>query len=237
MSAAETHARREELRSGLAAVRERIDAARRAAGRDDEVRLIAVTKTFPASDVELLAELGQLDVGENRDQEAMAKRALVGIPGVRWHMIGQVQRNKARSVSGWADLVHSVDRAALAEALDQGARGHDRVLDVLIQVSLDPQDGEGERGGAAPGEVRALAGRIARLPGLRLRGVMGVAPIGGADRAFEALHRASQELRREHPDAVEISAGMSTDLEEAIGHGATQVRIGAAILGNRGRLQ
>lgn len=239
--AAERTARREEIRIGLEAVRARIDHATLAAGRPDTVRLVVVTKTFPASDVDLLAELGVMDVGENRDQEAAVKRRSVdaAAQALRWHMIGQLQRNKARSVAGWADVVESVDRGSVIPVLGAAARDQERVLDVLIQVNLDPDPVEG-RGGAHPGDVPALADLVAEQRSLRLAGVMGVAPhpdllgpSGSPLSSFERLARVSQGLRQVHPDAVEISAGMSGDLEEAVLAGATQVRIGGAVLGGR----
>jgi pyridoxal phosphate enzyme (YggS family) len=227
--------RREEIEAGLTAVRARIDAARVAAGRVDEVALVVVTKTFPASDVELLAGLGVLDVGENRDQEAKAKRAECGADAadLRWHMIGQLQRNKASSVARWADVVESVDRAELAAALGRAAESADRRLGILLQVSLDPVV-RPERGGVDPADVAVLAAEVARHPALELRGVMGVAPHpGDPAHAFARLHDVSVRLRRDWPDAEVISAGMSDDLEQAVRHGATQVRIGGAVLGHR----
>lgn len=240
-SVGDPSARREQIRAGLDAVRARIDSAVRAAGRLDTVRLVVVTKTFPASDVDLLAGLGVTDVGENRDQEAAAKRdaAEAAAQGLRWHMIGQLQRNKARSVAGWADVVESVDRPTLIPALGSAARDLGRVLDVLIQVNLDPEPVEG-RGGARPDDVPALADLVAEQGSLRVAGVMGVAPhpdrlgpSGSPLEAFERLARVSQRLRQGHPEAQEVSAGMSGDLEEAVAAGATQVRIGGAVLGGR----
>lgn len=229
-------ARIAEVRAGLDAVRARIQAACHAAGRSvDGVRLVVVTKTFPASDVRILASLGCTDVGENRDQEARAKRDDLGplAEQVRWHMIGQVQRKKARSVAGWADVVESVDRLELAQALSRGAQAADRVVDALLQVSLDVPV-IAERGGAAPDDVPALAEQVSALPGLRLTGVMAVAPHpGDPGEAFERLARIHALVQERVPGATEMSAGMSGDLEEAIAHGATQIRIGGAILGNR----
>jgi len=250
-------ARRAELSAGLGEVRSRIDAACEAAGRTEEVRLVVVTKTFPATDVSLLADLGVADVGENRDQEAKAKRELVDAwakgelvdagrpisPLPRWHMIGQLQRNKARSVAAWADVVESVDRLALVAALGRAAVEAERPLEVLLQVNLDPDPAPG-RGGALPEEIPALGDAVAAEQGLRLAGVMGVAPNPGAGdpgpsalAAFVRLAALSERLREAHPEAVEISAGMSGDLEEAIRAGATQVRVGGAILGPRPPVQ
>ena len=229
--------RKAELAENLAEVEERIAAACRAAGRArDEVKLIAITKTFPAADVALLAELGVTDVGENRDQEAGPKAAEV--PGLRWHMVGRLQRNKARSVVGWAHEVQSVDSARLADALSKAVRAvrdaqiRDEPLDVLIQASLDDDP---ERGGCPLTELDALADRIARTGELRLRGLMAVAPLGADPAAaFERLARAAERLRKDHPNAADVSAGMSHDLEQAITHGSTCVRVGTALLGGRG---
>ncbi len=223
-------ARRAELAEGLAAVHGRIAAAAGAAGRDPaELTLVAVTKTWPVSDALLLRGLGVRDMGENKDADAAEKAAAV--TGVRWHFVGQLQTNKARSVASYADLVHSVDRARLAHALAAGAERAGRRLDVLVQVSLD---GEPGRGGATVAQVPALAEAVAGLPALRLAGVMAVAPLGADPRAaFDTLVAMSQRLRAEHPDAAVVSAGMSGDLEAAVAAGATHLRVGTALLGHR----
>ena len=227
---APTAERARELARALAALEQRLAAACAAAGRRrDEVVLIAVTKTHPASDVVALRELGVLDVGENRDPEAKAKAAQV--PGVRWHFVGGLQTNKARSVAAYADVVHSVDRVALVQALSAGAVRADRELDVLLQVSLD---GDPDRGGVPVVDVPELAARAAAAPGLRLAGVMAVAPLGADPAgAFAALAEVAGRVRAAHPDATAVSAGMSGDLEEAIAAGATYVRVGTALFGPR----
>jgi pyridoxal phosphate enzyme (YggS family) len=231
-------ARRAEIAENLQQVRTRIDAACRAAGRaGDEVSLIAVTKFFPVTDAIHLVELGVADLGENRDQEASAKAAEFAARSerpVRWHFIGQLQTNKARSVVRYADLVHSVDRPQLAEALARAADRAGRVLTVLVQLSLDqPATGTG-RGGSAEADLLRLADRVAELPSLRLAGVMAVAPLGAdPEPAFARLAAAATALRTAHPDARLISAGMSDDLEAAIRHGSTHVRVGTALLGRR----
>jgi PLP dependent protein len=234
--------RRAELAESLRAVRDRVDRACRAAGRrPDEVELLAVTKTFPASDAALLSDLGLAAFAENREQEARDKVAEFAVlrptAAVRWHMVGQLQRNKARAVVRWADVVESVDserlvealRRATANALDVGER--QQPLDVLLQVSLDEATG---RGGCRPADVPALADKIMLTSDLRLRGVMAVAPLGGEPGvAFDTLSAISERLRRDHPEAVEVSAGMSGDLESAVAHGSTRVRVGTALLGGR----
>ncbi len=237
-----SRARRDELTVALARVRARIRAACTAAGRDPaEVRLLAVTKTFPARDVAVLADLGLLDVAEARNQEALPKvaeiRVLRPAAALRWHMVGRLQRNKARSVAGWAVQVQSVDSLRLVDALDRAAGAaqqageRDGPLGVLVQVSLD---GDVSRGGVPLAEIGALADRVAAAPGLRLDGMMAVAPLGADPAAaFADLAAAAQRLRRQHPGAVELSAGMSTDLEHAVAHGSTCVRVGTALLGGR----
>jgi pyridoxal phosphate enzyme (YggS family) len=224
------------LEENLRAVRARIEAAARAAGRDPgAVRLIAVSKTWPADDVRALAALGQLDFGENRLQELGTKAGAVADLGVRWHFVGQLQRNKAAAVARLGAVVHSVDRPALAEALDRAAQQAGRTLEVLVQVDLGGPAGElAARGGAAPADVPGLADLIAGGTGLRLRGLMAVAPRGVAPGpAFAALAGLAARVRADHPEATEISAGMSADLEDAVAAGATLVRVGTAIFGDR----
>lgn len=234
--------RRQELADHLAAVRERIAAACTAAGRDPaEPTLVVVTKNFPRSDLDHLVALGVADIGENREQEAAAKLADGGPPaGVRTHFIGQLQSKKANAVARWADVVQSVDRDKLVGALARGAEHTGRELTVLVQVNLDDPADEGggtagaaARGGVPTEGVLALADEIAASP-LRLGGVMAVAPReGDPDAAFARLAEVSERLRERHPDATWISAGMSGDLEAAIRHGATHLRVGTAILGSR----
>jgi pyridoxal phosphate enzyme (YggS family) len=227
-------ARRAQISAGLAAVRARIDAACAAVGRaPGEITLIAVTKTFPASDVVALSGLGISDVGENRDQEAAPKAAAVAAAGISltWHFVGQLQTRKAASVVSYAGLVHSVDRAALVTALGRRAVAAGREVRCLVQVSLDAAP---ERGGALPADVPGLADAIAAEPGLVLGGVMAVAPLGAAPRpAFARLREIAAVVTAAHPAATAISAGMSGDLEEAVAEGATHLRIGTALLGGR----
>lgn len=236
--------RRAELAAGLAHVRERIAGACADAGRDvAEVTMIAVTKTYPAGDVLALAGLGVTDMGENRDQEAAGKAAEVAAAGVdpRWHFIGQLQRNKARSVVRYADVVHSVDSVRLARALATAATDRERPLEALVQVSID---GDPARGGALPGSadpgsgLEPVAEAVAAAPSLRLAGLMAVAPLGWPpERAFARLAEVAEAFRRVHPGASALSAGMSGDLEIAIRYGATHVRVGSALLGMRPTLR
>lgn len=224
--------RRDELVAGLAAVTGRIAAACRAAGREpSEVSLVAVSKTWPASDVRLLQDLGVTRFGENRDAEARDKAAALADRPPTWHFVGAVQSSKAASVARYADVVHSLDRASLLSALDRGAVAAGRTVDVLLQLSLD---GDPARGGAPAADLPGLADAVEAAPGLRLRGVMAVAPLGAEpDAAFAELARVAALLRANHPAATEVSAGMSGDLEQAVAHGATLVRVGTALFGHR----
>jgi hypothetical protein len=238
-----------ELAASLKAVRTRIAAACSAAGRDPaEITLIAVTKTYPASDVLALASLGLRDFGENRDQEAAPKAAAVAAADapVTWHFIGQLQSNKASHVARYADVVHSVDRNRLVRALSAavlaappggGADGDtergtgEASLTCLVQVSLD---GDVSRGGVPADGLLEVARAIEAAPGLALGGLMAVAPLETDPRAvFAPLRELSATLQSVTPSATVISAGMSGDLEAAIASGATHLRIGTALLGNR----
>jgi hypothetical protein len=240
--------RRSELEKNLAEVRSRIAAACAAAGRDPgEITLIAITKTRPPADVLLLHELGLTDFGENKDQEAAPKAAAIAAAladagagasaarsqPLRWHFVGQLQTNKASSVAGYADVVHSVDRVRLVRALGAAARKAGRELTCLVQVDLDtPADPA--RGGVPPAQVREIADAIEAEQALILGGMMAIAPLGADPaRAFAALRPCSLAVRAVNPAATIISAGMSGDLEAAIGNGATHVRIGTALLGAR----
>jgi pyridoxal phosphate enzyme (YggS family) len=232
-----------ELVGALGALRGRIVDACRAAGRDPHsVTLVAVTKTYPAEDIATLAQLGVHDIGESKDQEARAKIAdLARISGgqpiaaLRWHLVGRLQTNKARSVVQYAHAVHSVDRVALVDALATAAQ-HRRAdtlapLEVFVQVSLDADP---DRGGVPVAGVEEVVAAVAAQPTLVLRGLMAVPPIGAdPDEAFAALADLSAQVRNAHPRADAISAGMSGDLEAAVRHGATHVRIGTALLGRR----
>jgi pyridoxal phosphate enzyme (YggS family) len=227
--------RRAELDQRVAAVRARIADAASAAGRDaGDVELIVVTKTYPASDVDLLAGLGVGHVGENRHPEARDKRGSSELAdSLVWHFIGAVQTNKAKAVAAYADVVESVDRDRLVTALSRGAIAAGRELSCLVQVDLD-YEGRPERSGCRPEAVPALAERVAEAEGLVLAGVMAVAPLNGDPaRAFAELADVSAALVAEHPLATTVSAGMSNDLEQAVAAGATHVRIGRAVLGER----
>ena len=239
--------RHAELSRNLAAIRTRIAAACGEAGRDPaELTLIAVTKTYPASDVLGLASLGLTDFGENRDQEAAWKAAEVAAAraAVTWHFIGQLQTNKAHSVARYADFVHSVDRIRLVRALGAAARAAGRDLTCLVQVSLDPADSGGSapatgraeaaRGGVPPAGLAEVAAAIEAEQGLTLGGLMAVAPRDADPRAaFAPLRHLSDVIRSVNASATVVSAGMTGDLEAAIESGATHLRIGTALLGDR----
>jgi pyridoxal phosphate enzyme (YggS family) len=234
--------RRDELARRLAGVRARIAAACVAAGRDPaSVGLLAVTKTVPASDVARLLDLGLTAFGENRVQEGEAKAAAVAAlrPDAhpRWHLVGSLQRNKARSVVRWADRVESVDSTRLADALDAAVRreqetgGRTDRLPILLQYSVD---GDPLRGGVPRDGLLRLAEHVVSCAGLQLAGLMAVAPLGAdPDVAFADVAAAAAALRERFPQATVLSAGMSADLEAAIRHGSGLVRVGTALVGER----
>jgi pyridoxal phosphate enzyme (YggS family) len=223
-----------ELADNLKAVRERIADACAAAGRDpSEITLVAVTKTFPSSDIRILADLGLTQVAENRDQDAAPKAAECRDLDLTWHFVGRLQTNKVKSVLKYAQVVQSVDRPKLVSVLSDAAVARGSDVTCLVQVSLDPAEASG-RGGARPEDVLALAAAVEQAPGLVLGGIMGVAPLGEDPvPAFATLAEIAGSVRAVHPAAGVLSAGMSGDLTEAIACGATHVRIGTALLGGR----
>jgi PLP dependent protein len=225
-----------EIADGLAAVESAIAEAARSAGRSRaDIVLVVVTKTWPETDIRVLHRLGVRDVGENRHPEAEEKATALADLDLTWHFIGQIQSNKAPRIAAYSDVVHSVDSVRLAQRLNAGAHGRERVVDCFVQVNLDPDDGRARgRGGVAADEVAAVADAIEDAEALRLRGVMGIAPLGGdASAAYERLAAVSDRLRADHPGATAVSAGMTGDFVEAIKAGATHVRVGSAILGER----
>ena len=244
-SPSEHSSRADELRDRLQRVRSRIAAAERPPGTP-EPQLIVVTKYFPASDVGILAGLGVRDVGENKDQEASAKAADLAHLDLAWHFIGQLQSNKAKSVVRYAASVHSVDRRSLVTALGKAMAAEQRRreseglaaradLSCFLQVDLQEEHAaDPGRGGALPADLPLLADAVAGTPGLVLSGLMAVAPLGAdAGEAFARLRQLSEQLQAEHPGARSLSAGMSSDLEAAVAHGATHLRIGSDVLGPR----
>ena len=224
--------RQQELSAGLERVRAQVAAACADGGRDPAgITLVVVTKTYPAGDVRLLAGLGVRDVGESRDQEASAKVAESADLDLTWHFIGRLQSNKARGVGRYARVVHSLDRPSLISGLDRGAAEAGHRVSCFLQISLD---GDASRGGAVAAGIPALADSVAAAEHLDLAGLMAVAPVTwDADRAFAELLGASMDLQRQHPEAGAISGGMSGDFVQALRHGATHLRVGSAVLGQR----
>ncbi|CCQ16183.1 putative uncharacterized protein [Rhodococcus sp. AW25M09] len=239
---AESTDRARQIETALTSVRERLSRACAEAGRTaQDVALLPVTKFFPASDVRTLYRLGCRDFGESREQDATPKVAETvdefRDDPPRWHMIGHLQRNKAKSVAAWAQSIHSVDSLRLVNALSKAATAaleegvRQAELDVLVQVSLD---GDAHRGGVERDEVHALAEAVSSATGVRLAGLMAVPPLDAdADAAFADLQSLHRRVLLDHPGARELSAGMTGDLEAAVRHGSTCVRVGTAILGAR----
>ena len=226
-----------EIQGNLDRIQTRISKACSVVGRNNsEITLIAVTKTYPASDVDLLKQLGIENVGENRDKEAASKKSEVKNE-FKWHFIGQLQSNKAKSVVNYAELIHSVDRWSLAKEIQKSAQGINKIQPVLIQVDLDQTGPDPTRGGIWPAELSELASSISQASHLDLKGLMSVAPLGeNPELAFARLNEIRVGFLKEHPQAQILSAGMSDDLEAAILHGATHLRIGSALLGERPKI-
>ncbi|HWF71559.1 MAG TPA: YggS family pyridoxal phosphate-dependent enzyme [Mycobacterium sp.] len=245
--------RESELADALTALRSRLAAAAEAAGRKvDEIQLLPITKFFPATDVAILSSLGCAAFGESREQEAAAKagevaRLLGGSsispktsPSLHWHMVGQIQRNKARSLANWAHTTHSISSTRVVRALDRAVAAarsdgrRDNPLRVYVQISLD---GDVSRGGVDVSDAKAvdeICAQVEAAESLELVGLMGIPPLeGDPDKAFARLESEHQRVRRTHPKAVGLSAGMSNDLETAVKHGSTCVRVGTALLGRR----
>lgn len=229
--------RESELSQNLAEVSERLSAACRAAGRPtSDVTLLAVTKYFPASDVLALHALGLAEFGEAREPEASRKVAeveMAGANGLRWHMIGRLQSNKAKSIAKWAHVVHSVDSQRLVEAFERGRSAADtpQRLDVLLQLSLD---GDPSRGGVVEADLGPLADSVCAASHLRLAGLMAIPPVNAQpERCFAEIARVYGNFASRYPDVNVLSAGMSADLEVAVKYGSTCVRVGTALLGTR----
>jgi pyridoxal phosphate enzyme (YggS family) len=221
------------LAARLASVRSGIADAARAAGRSaDELTLVVVTKYHPASLVADLAALGVTDVGENRHQEAQAKAAELADLDLTWHFVGQLQSKKARQVRRYAHVVHSLDRDSVVDAFAPNqAEPEPPVVDGFVQVNLTDDPG---RGGVQPDDVEAMVERVLRTGTIRLRGVMAVAPLDEEPRrAFARLRSISERVVSLEPGAMDVSAGMSGDYADAVAEGATHLRIGTAITGER----
>jgi PLP dependent protein len=238
-------ARERELADALAAVRARIARAAEAAGRNaDEIELLPITKFFPAGDVLILRRLGCLQFGESREHEASNKSkevgAVLGAEPIRWHMVGQIQRNKARAIAGWAYAAHSVDSArviaaldrAATEALQQGRRAEP--LRVYLQLSLDGDESRGGVDIGRPDSVDELCAAVAAANGLEFVGLMAMPPLAAdPDEAFARLQEEKGRVQKAYEQPLGLSAGMSSDLESAVKHGSTCVRVGSALMGQR----
>ncbi len=218
-------------------VRLRVAEAARRSGRSiDDVTIVAVTKTVPAERVALAYELGLKVFGENRVQEARAKIAILQYPLMRWHLIGHLQSNKVARAVELFDLIHSVDSIRLAEALERSAAARGKVMPVLLQVNIS---GEASKEGVSVDDLPALAAEALRLPHLRVQGLMTIAPYTTepeeARPVFRRLRELRDDLRERFPDGLwdTLSMGMTNDYEVAIEEGATMVRIGRAIFGER----
>ena len=220
----------DEISANLEKVKEQIKLAAASANRlSDDITLVVVTKTFPVSDIEILYSLGIRDFGENRDQEASEKVGLLPMD-VRWHFQGQIQSNKLKSITSWASYIHSVDQLRYAQMISDYSAGNKKPI--FMQVSLDklPQS----RSGVNPSDLLELAGAISALPGIRLQGLMAVAPVNSpAEQAFAELEDIRSDFLSTFPDAKSLSIGMSGDYQIAIKYGATHIRIGSSILGIR----
>jgi pyridoxal phosphate enzyme (YggS family) len=240
-----TAAREVELADALSAVRARLVRAAEAAGRNvDEIELLPITKFFPATDVIILRRLGCPEIGESREQEASNKAAEIAalseLAPIRWHMVGRIQRNKARSIAGWAYAAHSVDNIKVATALDRAvgealAEGRrTEPLRVYVQLSFD---GDPERGGVdvgRPGSVDELCVAVDAAKSLELVGLMAIPPLGAdPEKAFSELAGERERVQQNYPQRLGLSAGMSSDLEVAVKHGSTCVRVGTALMGRR----
>ena len=222
--------RKSEIATNLATVTERITAAAKKVNRSpSDIKLIAVTKTFPITDLQFLYELGVRDFGENRDQEASQK--VSELPSdIDWHFQGQIQSNKLKSITSWASYIHSVDQLKYAKMISEFAG--DQKKSIFLQISLDeiPES----RGGVDPSKLLELASELSHFSNLNLMGLMAVAPLDeDTDQAFARLSKYHHLFVEHFPEAKFLSAGMSGDYVSAIIHGATHIRIGSSILGNR----
>lgn len=238
-------ARERELADALSALRARLVHAAEAAGRNaEEIELLPITKFFPAADVLILRNLGCREFGESREQEASNKsaevRAVLGAEPIRWHMVGRIQRNKARSIAGWAFAAHSVDSARVIAALDRAAvealedGGRAEPLRVYLQLSLDGDESRGGVDIGRPDAVDELCDAVAAADGLEFVGLMAIPPLDAdPDDAFARLQAEKERVQKAYQRPLGLSAGMSSDLESAVKHGSTCVRVGTALLGQR----
>jgi pyridoxal phosphate enzyme (YggS family) len=238
-------ARERELADALSALRARLADAAEAVGRNaEEIELLPITKFFPATDVLLLHNLGCREFGESREQEASNKSvevaAALGAEPIRWHMVGRIQRNKARSIADWAYAAHSVDSAKVIAALNRAATeamAHGRraePLRVYLQLSLDGDESRGGVDIARPDSVDELCAAIESAESLEFVGLMAIPALGAnPDDAFARLQEEKERVQKAYQQRLGLSAGMSSDLESAVKHGSTCVRVGTALLGQR----
>ena len=221
--------RAQEIAAALTSVEDRITKAAATAGRNrSELTLIAVTKTYPASDVQVLADLGVSNFGENRSDEGLEKSAAIA---ATWHFQGQVQGRKLKDIASWATYIHSIDSADHIRKLSRICAEMDRKISIFLQLSLD---GAPDRGGVLADQLGQLADQLGADPNLHLAGLMCVPPVEyGFDRAFGEIAKVHSAFKAGYPEAVGLSAGMSSDFEVAIAYGATHLRVGSEILGSR----
>jgi len=221
--------RAQEIASALASVEDRITKAAATAGRNrSEITLIAVTKTYSANDVQILADLGVSNFGENRSDEGSEKSAAIA---ATWHFQGQVQGRKLKDIASWATYIHSIDSADHITKLSRICAEMDRKISIFLQLSLD---GAPDRGGVLADQLGQLADQLGADPNLHLAGLMCVPPVAyGFDRAFGEIAKVHSAFKAGYPEAVGLSAGMSSDFEVAIAYGATHLRVGSEILGSR----
>ncbi len=218
-----------DIRDNLEKVQQAVErACRRSSRKPDDVSVITVSKTVEIERIKLSIEAGVKALGENRVQEAKDKVAVLGRP-VPWHLIGSLQTNKAKDAVQLFDWIHSVDRLELAQELSRRAHSAERTLNILLQVNLGD---EPQKGGVAPAETKRLCEAIVGLPGLRVRGLMAIPPAAPVPEETRPHFRALRELR-DGLGLEQLSMGMSADYEAAIAEGATHLRIGTAIFGNR----
>jgi pyridoxal phosphate enzyme (YggS family) len=215
-------------------VRERIDAAVRRGGHNQSVTIVAVTKTHGPDALQAAWDASLRDVGENKVQEALNKMDALPLP-FRWHLIGHLQRNKVKHLTRF-HLLHSLDRAALADSVNALGDSTDRVFDVLVQINVA---GEETKGGYETPAMAAEASRLMQLRAIRVRGVMTMAPMGARESELRGVFRGARETRAllqaaGHAMATELSMGMSDDYEVAVEEGATCVRLGTVLFGARG---
>jgi pyridoxal phosphate enzyme (YggS family) len=223
------NSRAQEISAALANVEDRVSKAAAKAGRNrSELTLIAVTKTYPASDVQILADLGVSNFGENRSDEGSEKSQLIS---ATWHFQGQVQGRKLKDIASWATYIHSIDSADHITKLSRICSETDRKISIFLQLSLD---GAPDRGGVLEDQLGQLAAQVAADSNLHLAGLMSVPPVDYEfDRAFSEIAKVHNAFKTGFPSAVGLSAGMSSDFEVAIAYGATHLRVGSEILGSR----